>query len=463
MSSLASRWLGNSAANLIGGLSAALFNVALPALVSRHLSHSEFSAWSLAMQVIAYVNLLGIGLQTATARAIAHANEQDDRQQTLSTLRAAHRIGRWACGLGLLMAVSLAVLYPLVFPGIPAEVLQEFRWTLLIICCGTAFQLLALVPMGVFQGLHRNISFVSVQVALRVVAVALVAIGAHAAFGMTGLAIVVGASTALLGPANWLQLRRTVPWLAKFGEVALERARVRQLLDACATLSVWSVSMLLVNSVGIVMVGRIAFQSSGAYAVSMTAATVLAGLLNAVFAPLMTMGAAMHAVPERRPGIPRLLTRSTLACTAALHLLFAFIWLFHRPILRLWIGASFVEQASPLLLVLVGAHALRNVAWPYALMLLATGLNRRALWTGLAEGFGNLVATIVLGLRYGVVGVALGTLAGAAIGLLGSLLFNTRRTPELTPHPLRFALVGIVAPTLAAAPVYALVWMLLNR
>ena len=53
------------------------------------------------------------------------------------------------------------------------------------------------------------------MVVLRVTAVAVVAIGTHAAFGMTGLALIVGASTALLGPANWLQLRRAVPWLAE--------------------------------------------------------------------------------------------------------------------------------------------------------------------------------------------------------------------------------------------------------
>lgn len=463
MGSLTARWLGNSAANLIGGMSAALANIALPALVSRHLSHPEFSAWSLAMQIVAYVNLLGLGLQTATARAIAHANERDDRPETLATLRAAQQISRWATGCALVGALALTAFYPMFFPGIPDALVPAFRWTLLFIGTGYALQLLALVPMGVFQGLHRNMSFVSMQVSVRVLAVVLVGIGAAAGAGMSGLALALGLCTAALAPATWLQLRRALPWVAAIKAEPLDRVRLRQLLQYCGTLSVWSVSMLLVTSVGIMMVGRVAFQMSGAYALAMTAATVLSGLLGAVFSPLLTMGAALHAVPERRGELPRLLTRSTLACTVGLHLLFAGAVLLHRPVLLLWVGPSFAATTAPLLLVLVGAHALRNVVSPYAMMLLATGLNRRALWTGVAEGVGNLVATIVLGLNFGVLGIAFGSLVGSAIGLAGSLLFNLRRTPELTPRPLEFTAQAILLPTLAALPVYWLAWMLGGR
>jgi len=79
LNGLTRRWLGNSAANVVGGLSAALFNLLIPAIVSRRLPPEQFSAWGLALQIVTYVNLLGLGLQTAMARAISQANEQNDR------------------------------------------------------------------------------------------------------------------------------------------------------------------------------------------------------------------------------------------------------------------------------------------------------------------------------------------------------------------------------------------------
>lgn len=457
MSQLRRRWLSNSAANLLGGLSAAAFNLALPAIVSRHLPAEQFSSWSLALQIVAYVNLLGLGLQTATARAIAQAEERQDSNSMGKIVRAAHQIARWASGAGLLAVLLLTLAYPLVFPGIPPHLLSDFRGALLLIGISTATQLLALVPMGVFQGLHKNIYFVAAQVGVRLLSVLLIAIGASLAIQLLGLAALLALCSVLLAPLLWHQLRRHLPWLAAASAAQVDPTIRRELLNYCATLSVWSVAMLLVNAVGIVMVGRIAFGMSGAYAIAMTAATVLAGLLGALFSPLMTAAAALHANPAQRGELPTLLLRSTLLCALGLHLLFALTLLIFQPVIRLWVGEAFVASAGPLLLILVGAHALRNLASPYALMLLASGLHRRALWTGLAEGVANLVATIALGLLWGVPGVALGTLVGALVGLLGSLLVNTRNTPELTPAPVGFVIKGFVLPLLLALPVYALI------
>jgi len=457
MSQLRRRWLNNSAANLLGGLSAAAFNLALPAIVSRHLPAEQFSSWSLALQIVAYVNLLGLGLQTATARAIAQAEERRDQGSMSKIVRAAHQIARWASAAGLVVVLLLTLAYPLIFPGIPSQLLTDFRAALLLIGASTAMQLLALVPMGVFQGLHKNIYFVTTQVGVRLLSVLLIAAGANLALQLLGLAALFAMCSVLLAPLLWRQLHRQLPWLAGAAMSPVDPVIRRELLSYCATLSVWSLAMLLVNTVGIVMVGRIAFGMSGAYAIAMTAATVLAGLLGALFSPLMTAAAALHAQPQRRGELPALLLRSTLVCALGMHLLFAITAVIYQPLIRLWVGDAFVASAGPLLLILVGAHALRNLATPYALMLLASGLHRRALWTGLAEGLTNLTATIALGLLWGVPGVALGTLIGAMVGLLGSLLINARKTLELTPAPAAFVLKGFALPIVLALPFYALI------
>lgn len=453
MTGITRRWLGNSAANLMGGASAAVFNLVLPSIVSRHLPTEEFAAWSLALQIVAYINLLGLGLQTATARAIAQSEGRGDTSAMRHTIRAAHSIATWAVAAASATALLLAIFYPLLFPGIPIPLQHSFQLAVLLIGLSTASQLFAIVPMGVFQGLHRNIVYVGVQISVRLLVVALVWAGVHAGITLLGLAALLAVGSATLWPAMWQTMRSTLPWSTARRVTPVDRGVRRELLDYCASLSVWSVATLLVNSVGVVMVGHIAFAQTGVYSLAMAAATVLAGLLGALFSPLVTTAAALHAQPERRGALPDLLMKSTLSCALLLNLLFMACLLGVREAITLWVGPRFVEPLTPLLLILVGAHALRNLCAPYALMLLATGSHRRALLTAAGEGLCNLVATIALGLRFGIAGIAGGTLVGAVAGIVGALSLNARRTPELTPRPVRFALSGFVVPLALFAPI----------
>lgn len=457
---MARRWLGNSAANLVGGLSAAAFNLLMPAILLRYLPPDQFSAWSLALQVVTYVNLLGLGLQTATARAIAQSEGRNDEGGMRKIIRAAHSIAVGATIAAMVAVLLLVVTYPLLFPSIPSELLPTFRAVLLLIGLSTATQLLALVPMGVFQGVHRNIVFVATQVVIRVVTVILVWAGVRSGLQLLGIATTVALCALTLYPVIRKLMHRLLAWAIDAQEIVVDRPLRIELLNYCASLSVWSVSTLLVNSVGIVMVGRVAFEKTGVYSLAMAAATVLAGLLGAIFSPLVTAAAALHAQPSRRAELPALLIKSTQICAVCLYLMFAAVLLLHRQVIELWVGASFVDSLAPLLLILVGAHALRNLCTPYAMILLATGMHRRALMTGVAEGLSNLVATIVLGQWFGLVGIACGTLVGALTGVACALILNTSSTPELTPRPGSFVLKAFVAPLAIFLPIIGLIFHL---
>jgi O-antigen/teichoic acid export membrane protein len=212
--------------------------------------------------------------------------------------------------------------------------------------------------------------------------------------------------------------------------------------------------MLLVNSAGIVLVGRMDFVMAGPYAIAMTAATVLVGLLGAVLSPLMTTAAALNANPETRSQLPALLMRSTLGVAVGLNLLALFVTVLHPWILSLWVGESFVSSTGPLLVVLVMANCLRNIGAPYALMLLATGLHKRALISAVFEGVANLLASIIMGFYWGALGVAFGSLLGSFVGIFGLLIMNPSKTPELVPSPWLFLMKTFLLPLMAFMPMH---------
>ncbi len=463
--SLKRRWLGNSLVNLVGGLATAGVNVLLPAVVVKHLTAESFSVWNLALQMMVYVNLLSLGLQTTTARAVAHAADSgaDGISRLPVIVRAARSISHGASGVALLLVAGLVVGYPLLFPGVSANLVGDFRTTLALFGLAAVTQILAQVDMGVFQGLHRNAVFVSVQMAVRLLTVVSVWLGVQAQQPMVVLAVLMATATALLWPSMRTVVTRGVPWAREVSAAAIDRVCRQELLRYCGTLSVWSLSMLMVNSVGIVIVGRMDFVMAGPYAIAMTAASVLVGLLNAALSPLMTSATALHASEANRAKLPALLMRSTIGVAILLNLLVAGVIVLHPYILRLWVGEAYVTTTGPSLLVLVGAHCLRNIAAPYALMLLATGLHQRALVSALIEGVANLIASIVLGVIWGAIGVACGTLVGAVVGIAGTLLLNSGRTPSLTPQPLVFSLRAVVLPLLLFAPLHFLLLQLATK
>jgi O-antigen/teichoic acid export membrane protein len=440
----------------MGGLATAGVNILLPAVVVHHLSSESFAVWNLALQILVYVNLLSLGLQTATARAVAHAADHgvDGMTRLAVIARAARSIAHWASISALAFVVVLVAGYPLLFPDVAPALLNDFRMTVALFGFAAALQILAQPDMGIFQGLHRNAVFVSVQMAIRLLTVLAVWLGVQTQQPLVVLAILMAAATALLWPAIRAVVNTAVPWARAIGTAALDRAYRRELLQYCGSLSVWSLSMLLVNSVGILIVGRIDLLMVGPYVIAMTAASVLVGMLGAALSPLMTTAAALHATETTRARLPKMLYQTTLGAAITLNILAAGMAVMHPQILRAWVGESFVSTAGPILVVLVGAHCLRNIAAPYSLMLLATGLHRRALFTALLEGLANLIASVVLGIMWGAIGVAYGTFIGSIVGVAGTLALNTWRTPELTPRPLAFVFRAVILPLFLFAPLH---------
>lgn len=456
------RWFGNSVINLIGGGGTAAVNVLLPAVVAKYLSTDSFSLWSLALQIVAYVNLLALGLQTATARAVSFAGDggAEGRAQWPVIARAARSIGRVSSAVALIMIAALVVAYPVLFPSVPPSLIGEFRVVLVLFGLAAMAQILAQADMGIFQGLHRYSVFVGGKLITRVGAVFLVWVGVRAHQPVTVLALLMTIAMFLLWPAMRLALRRSVPWALSISSTLADKACRWELLQYCGAFSVMSVSMLVVESAGVLIVGRLDFHMTGAYAIAMTAATVPVGLLGAALSPLLTSASAMYAQVHTRARLPGLLIRSTIVVAIGLNLFFALILVLHPEIVRLWVGEKFVATAGPLVVILIGAHCLRNICAPYSLMMLAAGLHRRALATAALEGLANLVASILLGFLYGAIGVAWGVFIGSVVGVAGSLIINTSRTPEITPRPFKFSLVAVALPIVVFLPLQLFLWHL---
>ena len=86
--------------------------------------------------------------------------------------------------------------------------------------------------------------------------------------------------------------------------------------------------------------------------------------------------------------------------------------------LRLWVGSAYADSVLPILKVLALAQTLRLIGAPFSIVLVSIGEQHRAIGPTICEALVNLLASVI-GMRlFGPIGVAWGTLAGAAFGVM---------------------------------------------
>jgi O-antigen/teichoic acid export membrane protein len=158
---------------------------------------------------------------------------------------------------------------------------------------------------------------------------------------------------------------------------------------------------------------------------------------------------------ERTPReLGNVLVTATRLSTALLSMLGIPLLFLGFPLLRIWVGVVYASHALVYLEVLVAANVVRQLAYPYALMVVGLGQQRFATVSPVLEAVVNLVTSILLARRFGAIGVAAGTLIGAFAGVLAHVAVSMPRTQAaVAVERLRLLRKGVARPLLSFLPV----------
>jgi O-antigen/teichoic acid export membrane protein len=242
----------------------------------------------------------------------------------------------------------------------------------------------------------------------------------------------------------------------RIGWSLVRRSTVRELGSYCFGLTVWSFAMFLINGLDLLLVGRFDFASLAPYAVASSLINFVAGAQYALFSAMMPKAATMHA-GDNSEDLGKLVITSTRIGTMLVMLLGLTLFLYSTPILRAWVGPSYALHAQRLLQVLLVANMIRLIWVPYSVVVVGTGQQRLLMLPALVEGLTNLTVSVFLGIRYGAIGIAYGTLAGSVVAGFASLFYSFRRThKQITFSGIRFVCQGVAVPSLVAIPLVTL-------
>jgi len=442
--------LKNAVANVTRGTASALVALAVPPFLTRALPPEKYGAWALVLQLAAYVAYLEFGIQTAVGRFVAHSNERSDFEHRDRIVNTALVMLTAACFLAMVVIALLIFLLPRLFRQMPGGLYSDVRIALALVGGSLAIGLIASVFNGIFVGLQRYDIIAAIVASSRITgAILLVFIARHGG-GIPAMAL----SLALVNLASyaleWLLSRRYAPDIQLSARL-VSRAAGRELVGYCASLTVWSFSMLLVSGLDLTLVGIFDFEKTAFYAVAASLVTFAAGLQHYVFITMMPSTAVLHARGASWELGRMVIDGTRYGMFLLLFTGFPFL-LAAKPILRMWVGPAYAARATILLQILVAANIVRLSAVPYIVTLMGTGQQRLVVFTPLLEGFSNLSISVWAGYHWGALGVAVGTLCGAFVGVSGNFFYNMRRTTEVRFSMREYVLDSLLRPTMCVVP-----------
>lgn len=442
------RFIKNAASNVLNGASTALLAILLPYVLVKHFSPTVFGLWVLMLQLGGYANYLNLGVQTAVGRYVAEALSLGNEHRVGAIVTAGTQFLLLLAALAVVMLVGIAIFFGDIFPQLEPSLLPIAQSSVLWIGGAFVLALPASALLGVFIGVQRNEipAYAAVGSRLLIGSVTAAVAALTQDLRLTSIAFFI-ASAMGFAAQYWLYSHCFPNWSIRLSHV--DRRLSAELAAYCASLAVWSLSMLLVNGLSITLVGIIDFKNLAYFGIAVSLVTFLVGIQQSIFSPLIQIFAANHARQDFDTN-RQLLISTSMVCSSLLLLIAAILFCFGKTLLTSWVGAEYAKAAFPFLVVLVIGNVIRYSATPYALWLIAAGHQKKVIVTPFIEGLVNLGVSVAVGYNYGAIGIAYGVVAGGLVGIAANFLFNIPRTLEPSFSRSEYGLRNLLLPAAVA-------------
>ena len=422
--------------------------VVLMPFTVRHLGTAQYGLWMLVASLTYYFQLLDLGYGSGLVRHVADADARGDVDgvnRTLSTFVIVY------AALGLVAAAGTLALMLWAVPRFPHLSAAEIRRAQLLLAM-IGVRIAIGFPMTVFGAattarqrfaLNNTVAIV-VALANGAITYAVLATG-H------GLLTLVACTTAL-GIASYAgyawTARRAFPEL-RIRPSSFSRALVRDVTTFSVYLFVIDLAVQIGFNLDNVVVGAALGTSAVAvYAVTLRLADYQRQLCNQFNGFLFPLIVRLRA-SESLDALQVMLIEGTRIALILVTGVTIGVIGWGRPLLMRWMGPAFEAGVVPLYVlaltgvVLVGQGPLGNI-------LLGTGRHRLVALVSLGEALANLVLSLLLVRRFGLLGVALGTAVPIALANLFILLPAACRQVRLPIQ--QFLRLVLPAPVIGAMP-----------
>lgn len=440
-----STWVGYVATLLVGFL--------LAPFVVHHLGNTGYGVWTLVVSLTGYFGMLDVGLRQSVGRFVARyvaLKDEDNVNRTINSALTMLATGGFA-------ALLAAVLMNFCFGIFKIEHQFESAARIALLIAGVNISLA--LPMSVFNAvlfaLERFDVVTGVTVLGALTRTALVVIFLNMGYGVIALALVTLASSSAEYCASALCARSLYPPL-KLGRRFVDWARCKELFGFGIFRFIWIVANQLIFYTDSVVIGI--FLSAAAITYYTIAGSLINYGRNIVSLAADTFYPAATRLDAKNDlrGLQELQIFGTkISLLIGLPLCIGFLFL-GKQFIILWMGKAYAVSAVYLMVLTIPQFTSMS-QYISALILVGMARHRILAFVAMAEGLTNLVLSIILVRKIGLVGVAWGTVIPHAVSTAIILPTYTLRTLKMSwPDYIARA---FVRPVICAAPIVGVCYM----
>lgn len=383
-----------------------LTGIFLSPYILHHLGDEAFGLWVLIFSVTGYYGLFDLGIRSSIIRYVAKYSTVDQNDE-LNRLINTALVGYSAIGTGAILITLAVSFYVGSIFRIPGGSLHLARWLFLMVGSSVALSFPLGVFAGILEGLQRFYVLNITSVGSTIMRALLIVVALRSGHGLLTVTLITVALPLLTSLINAIVVLRILP--LRFGLKHLSRASLRRIAGYSGTTFIIIVASRLRFKTDALVIGT--FLSSAA----ITYFTIGSRLMD--YAGEVVSGLAQLFVPMSSrsdaagdlSGLRRIFVAGNRACSLIIFPIAALLIILGKSVIEAWMGARYIATSYPVLLILVIPYTLMLAQSASTRVLFGMAKHRTLAIVILLEGAANLILSIVLVRRFGILGDAVGT------------------------------------------------------
>jgi O-antigen/teichoic acid export membrane protein len=395
---IGSNWFG-LATNLFVGFFLSPF-------ILHHLGDDAFGLWVLVFSLTGYYGLFDFGIRSSIVRYVAQFKARDEGDllnRYINTCLCTYG----GIGVLLLLVTLAASFYVDSIFHIPPALQWSARILFLVVGTAVAVGFPLTVFAGVLEGLQKFHWLSLTQTGYNLLRALLIVLALRRGGGLLTIALISMILNLCTYAIYFGVVQKEV--MVRYALRYVDRESFRRMVSYSSITFVAAIASQLRFYSDATVIGifigsaAITYFSIGSKLVSYSANVTQS--MSQIFTP---MSSDFNATGDTQR-LRRILVMGNRACALIVFPLAATLIVLGKSLIQVWVGAKYVSIAYTVLVLLIVSDSSQMAQSASAKILYGMARHRTLAFVWLAEGVANLVLSIVLLRRYGVIGVAIGT------------------------------------------------------
>jgi len=427
----------------------------LSPFILHHLGDEAFGLWILIFSLTGYYGLFDLGIRSSIVRYVAKYSATEDYDE-LNRLINTAMFSYTGIGAVAMLITLVAVHFMNSIFKIPAEFVGTSRLLLLMVGASVSLGFPLGVFSGILEGLQRFYVLNFTNITSTIVRAILIVIALRRGGGLLSVALITVALPLVNQTVNATIALRHLR--LKIGPRYVNRNSLKLIATYSGTTFLIIVAGRLRFKTDAMVIGTflsataVTYFTIGSRLVDYATETVHS--MAQIFVPMSSQSDALGDLSRLR----KIFVAGNRMCAMVALPLCAVLVILGKSVIEAWMGARYVSVSYPVLLTLLFPSTLMLMQVASSRVLLGMGKHQMLAKVTLAEGVANLVLSIILVQKYGIIGDAFGTAIPLTCTMLFFLPHHLCRILKL--RLLSYLRHAFVLPALMTAPlVVVLLWL----